>query len=213
MCPAFPLGGCGASQVTWPSASCVPWSATAPGAPPPRPRSGDGACAFGQGEKPRRPGCGYFVAVLTRPACLRACARSGPHRFRRHRGGHQPPRRRVGCKARYRPAGLALWPGGIRPSVPLWRVRTGTLWRAQPEFHVFIAYARSSQPGIAWSQLPGSPHKYHSSVLGLRVCPRARRNSAQAPAAPMPSPPTTTSHRQGHVGLAFESVPSSAHFA
>jgi hypothetical protein len=49
----------------------------------------------------------------------RTYARSGPPRFKRRRGGHQRRCCHHRGKARYRPAGLGLHPGGARPSVPL----------------------------------------------------------------------------------------------
>ena len=117
----------GSSQVTCPSSSCVPPTGTPPGAPAPSPYRSP-ALLPSRTKTLSAPGDTSVSWLYSRGPL----ARLPTHRRRRLR------RRR---KAGYRPARLGVDRMGIAP--------TGR----PAEFHGFISYLRSSQPGMAWSHL------------------------------------------------------------
>ena len=101
--PAPSRGETRASQVPGPSSSCVPWSATPPGAIRPSPCSRCARCCLQTPRCPRHPECIQF----------RGCPTHGPH-------PRVPTLRRIRYllrrKARYRPGGLTLGRAGFAPA-------------------------------------------------------------------------------------------------
>ena len=116
-CPVCCRGKTGVSQVTWPSSSSAPRSTTPPGAPPPRPSWRWRRCCLQDRENPWAPGMCILRGCATRGSGRsRTYARSGPHCFKRHRGGHQRRCCHHRSKARYRPAGLGFGRTGLAPA-------------------------------------------------------------------------------------------------